>query len=576
MSIKRSISPPPAVTKKLKLAESFEEYYNLDPKYYPKPITWQQANAFNNGKRPKPINLLNDQIKNQESLKKANISTVVHWFRTDLRLEDNTALFHAVQQLKVAQKNNTNAQLVALYTINEHDFRAHLDSGWKLTFAFNAVENLRKALSKMNVALVVRLFESKKPLLSRSNEYADWFKSQCLSLANGSALVTANAQYETDELYRDLEIYKKQDDKFHFQVYHDQCTVEPGVLTTGKGSQYTVFTPWYKKWVEHLKAHKDGKDIVKMLNIDIEKTVNQKLEQFESCDYTLPDEFVSYLPTTELQLPEASEQQAHKVLDDFFKKGKAFDYNNKKDVLALDNTSHLSCYITSGLISTRMVVNRGFHENGDSLMRKDIKQNNSVENFAKEVAWRDFYKHVMCNWPYTSMEIAFKFDTVDIKWENDVEKFRKWCLGETGLPIVDAVMRKLLFCGYISNRCRMIVASFLSKNLLVDWRWGERWFRKHLMDADLASNSGGWGFCSSTGVDAQPYFRIFNMKLQCEKYDPKGAFVKEWVPELKGVQDLKILREGTSNDRTADGYAMPIVDLKESREKALEAFREAM
>ena len=240
------------------------------------------------------------------------------------------------------------------------------------------------------------------------------------------------------------------------------------------------------------------------------------------------------------------------------------------------STSHLSCYITSGLISTRAVVNRGFHENGDSLMRKDIRQNNSMENFIKEVAWRDFYKHVACNWPYMSMEIAIKFETMDIKWVNDEEMFRKWCMGETGLPIVDAIMRKLLYTGYINNRSRMIVASFLSKNLLVDWRWGERWFRKHLMDADLTSNSGGWGFCSSTGIDAQPYFRIFNMKLQSEKYDPKGAFVKEWIPELRNINDVKILREGLANQPSVNGYPKPIVDLKESREKALETYREAI
>lgn len=574
--MKRSVSPPPAVSKKLKLSEGFEAYYKLDPRYYPNSITWQQANEFNNGKREKPAALLDERIKKQKLPAKADISAVVHWFRTDLRVRDNAALSNAIKLLREIRGQKKDAQLIALYTINEHDWRAHLDSGWKLTFALNALESLREMLKQMNVALVVRKFESKKPLLSRSSEFVDWVKEQCVSLAQGNVLVTANAQYETDELYRDLKLFDKQDEQFRFQVYHDQCIVQPGSLATGKGSQYTVFTPWYKRWVEYLKSHKQGKEAIKIHAVDQESKVNESLAKFESEAYELSDEFLAYLPCDKLEVPPATEADAHELLQRFISSGNAHKYNEKKDTLSLDSTSHLSCYITSGLISTREVVNRAFHENGDSLMRRDIKQNNSVENFIKEVAWRDFYKHVMCNWPYMSMEIAIKFETMDIKWENDEEKFSKWCLGETGLPVVDAIMRKLLYTGYISNRCRMIVASFLSKNLLVDWRWGERWFRKHLLDADLASNAGGWGFCSSTGIDAQPYFRIFNMKLQCERYDPDGKFVKTWVPELKDADNVRIIREGRSEKDAVDGYPSPIVDLKDSRERALEAFREAL
>ncbi|SCU89124.1 LAFA_0E16270g1_1 [Lachancea sp. 'fantastica'] len=583
MPPKRTLSPPPSLTKKLKLSENFEEYYNPDPRYYPNPITWKRANVFNTGKRPKPIDLLNQGIEKSQKLdSKTSFDTVVHWFRSDLRLSDNVGLYNAVKQLEEQRKKskNKNARLVALYSINEHDFRAHLDCGWKLQFALDAVNSLKEELRKLNVALVVRVFEAKDPLLSRSLQFAKWLKNECVGLArntNDAVFVTANAQYETDELYRDVNILGLNDSRFHFQVYHDQCTVIPGALTSGKGTQYTVFTPWYKKWVEYLKTHQESqKDAVETFSFDTKDSLNAELDEPESYNYKLPDEFLAYLPNLPLDVPEATEKKAHEVLKEFFNSKKAQSYNENKDILALNSTSRLSCYITSGVISTRAVVNYCYHDNGNSLMRRDIKQNNSVENFAKEVAWRDFYKHIMCNWPYVSMDLAFKFETMDIKWENDEEKFRKWCLGETGLPIVDAVMRKLLHTGYISNRCRMIAASFLSKNLLVDWRWGERWFRKHLIDADLASNSGGWGFSSSTGVDCQPYFRIFNMKLQCEKYDPKGDFVKQWIPELKDVDNAKILREGISNAQTANGYSQPIVDLKESRERALEAFREAM
>ncbi|SCW04429.1 LAFE_0H13322g1_1 [Lachancea fermentati] len=573
--MKRRLSAGSSAVKKAKPSENFKEYYQPNPLYYPNPISWKDANNFNNGKRSKPITLLNAFISGKQKMN-SQLETVVHWFRCDLRVQDNSALSNALKHLETARKANKGADLVALFVINEDDWRAHLESGWKLKFILNAVANLRKSLALMNVPLVVKIFNHKERKLSNTNEFADWFKSVCLSLSkNSSTLVTTNAQYEYDEIDRDLRISKRVDEKFSFQIYHDQCVVEPGTLTTGKGSQYTVFTPWYKKWVQYLDTHKKSNDIIDVKTVSKDAKVNKELKAFDSDDYGLPKEFTSYLQDTKLDVPPANEEDALKLLEEFIESGKIGNYNDKKDILSLDNTSHLSVYITNGLISTRTVVNRCFHANDDSLMHKDIKQNNSMETFIKEVAWRDFYRHVMCNWPYLSMELAFKFETMDIRWENDEEKYRKWCLGETGLPIVDAIMRKLLHTGYINNRSRMIVASFLTKNLLVDWRWGERWFRKHLLDADLSSNSGGWGFCSSTGVDAQPFFRIFNMKLQSEKYDPKAKFIKNWIPELRDVANPHLLHESGSHVNIK-GYPKPIVDLKESRDKALELYREAI
>lgn len=198
-------------------------------------------------------------------------------------------------------------------------------------------------------------------------------------------------------------------------------------------------------------------------------------------------------------------------------------------------------------------------------MNKDIKKNNSLETFIKEVAWRDFYKHAISYWPFLSMDLPFKFETLNIKWENDVFLFEKWCYGETGIPIVDAIMLKMLKTGYINNRSRMITASFLAKNLLIDWRWGERWFRKHLIDYDTASNVGGWGFCASTGIDCQPYFRVFNMKLQSEKYDPEGKFIRHWLEN-----------DENDSDNVHEPKPNAIVDLRDSRERVLERFREVM
>lgn len=400
-------------------------------------------------------------------------------------------------------------------------------------------------------------FNPTTPSLSNSKEFSEWFVGAINEIdCSTNRLITANLQYETDELYRDARLLKSP--SYKFQLYHDKCVVNPGILKTGKGSQYTVFTPWYKKWVAYLEENKSNRRVVPDYSLPRSPFAEIKASLIE---YQLPDKFTSYLPD-DFHVPPADEQTAMKSLDEFLdKKGNL--YNDNKDALHIKGTSRLSAYVTSGIISTRSIVQRTYHANDNKLMNKDIKKNNSLETFIKEVAWRDFYKHVICQWPFLSMDIPFKFETLNINWENDTTHFEQWCFGKTGFPIVDAIMVQLLKTGYINNRARMIVASFLSKNLLIDWRWGERWFRKHLIDYDVASNIGGWGFCSSTGIDCQPYFRVFNMTLQSQKYDPNGRFIRHWL-DLNDEVDVHVPNPDA------------VVDLKETRDRALERFREIM
>ena len=187
--------------------------------------------------------------------------------------------------------------------------------------------------------------------------------------------------------------------------------------------------------------------------------------------------------------------------------------------------------------------------------------------------------HILCNWPYVCMFKPFLLEYDDLKWEYNSDHFHKWCHGKTGFPIVDAAMRQLNQTGYLNNRCRMIVASFLSKHLLIDWKYGEYYFMEHLIDGDFASNNGGWGFSSSTGVDPQPYFRIFNPWLQSVKYDKKGSYIRKWVPELKGIQDDKAIHNpyerGYGQIAEKNGYPKPIVNHQECRERALDRYKEA-
>ncbi|CDO93422.1 unnamed protein product [Kluyveromyces dobzhanskii CBS 2104] len=565
--------------------QEISECFSPNTVYYPKPITFKRANEFNNGKRVRPLDSLADSIYSsaKKEMKKEGYQKVVHWFRGDLRVHDNTGLAFALN-------HSSNGPVEALYTINEHDWIAHMESGWKLKFQLDAVESLSQELAKIGVRLHVKQFNPTSPCLSNSHQFAEWFANTVEEIAGDeeptqkrqkketnqdggsgvpNTLVTANVQYEVDELYRDVKIadLQAQDNstkKFTFQLFHDQCVVVPGTLKTGKGSQYTIFTPWYKKWVSFLEdTQKDEATICSEASIPRSCSKETCLEP-EPIEYRLPDKFTSYIPQSPLDTPKADEATAMQTLQQFLAK-RAAKYNDEKDLLELTGTSLLSCYVTSGVISTRTIVQHAYLANNKRLMNKDIKKNNSLETYIKEVAWRDFYKHVITYWPFLSMDLPFKFETLDIRWENDVDQFEKWCYGKTGFPIVDAIMQKMLHTGYINNRSRMITASFLAKNLLVDWRWGERWFRKHLIDYDVASNVGGWGFCASTGVDCQPYFRVFNMTLQSQKYDPDGKFIKHW---------LKLDRA------TKKGIHEPgpdaIVDLKHSRERALERFREVM
>lgn len=553
--------------KKLKINDNFEQYLALNKVYYPNPINCGEANKYNNNSRPKPINILNNHRSNQNSLD--GFKVFIHWFRSDLRVTDNKALYEIVRKFKKMKNEDPTVRLLTVFVINEHDWRAHLDSGWKLQFMLKGLKSLQERLSKISVPLHILQFEPELPSLSNTTSFVSWFKKECEKLAGGSTptFVTANAEYEADEIYRDIKIFRSVDSSFNFQVYHDACVIDPGSLTSGKGSQYKIFTPWYKKWANEIAISDAWKNNTFISNIAENEAYNEDFEPARF-NYHLKPEFTSYIPQISLEVPEANESAANELLATFLK-DKVNAYNDK-DFLLSEGSSHLSCYISSGIISTRVIVHEAEKVSTGGLICKDLKTNTPVQEFIREIAWRDFYKHALCNWPYISMDLPFQFEFTKLKWNNDENTFKSWCLGNTGVPIVDAIMRKLLNTGYINNRARMIVASFLSKNLLLDWRWGERWFRKHLIDFDLASNVGGWGFCSSTGIDSQPYFRIFNMELQSKRYDLDGNFIKKWVPELSSCSAVH------SINKKIDGYRSPIVDIKHSREEALAAYREVI
>eukprot|EP01117_Protostelium_nocturnum_P014500 TRINITY_DN5521_c0_g1_i2.p1 TRINITY_DN5521_c0_g1~~TRINITY_DN5521_c0_g1_i2.p1 ORF type:complete len:331 (+),score=98.83 TRINITY_DN5521_c0_g1_i2:1020-2012(+) len=249
------------------------------------------------------------------------------------------------------------------------------------------------------------------------------------------------------------------------------------------------------------------------------------------------------------------------------------EYRVGRDQLSVNGTSRLSPYLAAGVISSRECVNRARELNGNSLDAGG--RENGISCWIEELAWRDFYSHVLAAWPRVSMGRAYNLNTEAIVWEKDEKNIQAWKEGRTGFPIVDAAMRQLNETGYMHNRCRMIVASFLTKDLMVDWRIGESYFMLQLIDGDLASNNGGWQWSASTGTDPQPYFRIFNPSSQSEKFDPEGVYIKHWLPQLKNLTGKKLHDpyKWSNEERKSLKYPAPIVNHAESRARALRRYK---
>jgi len=257
------------------------------------------------------------------------------------------------------------------------------------------------------------------------------------------------------------------------------------------------------------------------------------------------------------------EQAAHDQLEQFVAK-KAARYKDDRDFPALDGTSLLSPYLANGVLSGRQCL---------IAARQSGASGKGIETWINEIAWRDFYIHILYHYPRVSMHRAFKPETEALEWNSPGEHFEAWKEGRTGVPIVDAAMRQLKATGWMHNRLRMVTAMFLTKNLFINWRLGEAWFMQNLVDGFLASNNGGWQWSASTGTDAAPYFRVFNPVTQSERFDPDGEFIRRWVPELAKLDSKRIHEPSRKGGVIPKGYPRPIVDLKESRKEAIARFQ---
>lgn len=479
------------------------------------------------------------------------MTRVLHWFRRDLRVRDNTALIEAA---RIADGG-----VVGVFVVSPAEWRAHDEAAVKVDFWVRCLRELERSLKGLRIPLVVVHAKTAADVPVVLVETAR---------RTGCDAISFNAEYELDEARRDEAVRAAfEAEEREVIACHDRCILAPGSVRTNDGGLYTVFTPFQNRFVEVCA----GTDTApapgprKQRAIDVASTgVPERVEGFDSA--------------VEPELWPAGEAAAEARLEKFLE-SRARSYGHDRDYPAVDGTSTLSPYLAAGVISPRVCMHAAIEADGGKVrLGKAYKgKPTGFSKWVSELIWREFYTHLLCFTPRLSMHGAFKEVDRAIPWRYDEADFRLWCEGRTGYPIVDAGMRQLNATGWMHNRVRMIVAMFLTKDLLIDWRWGERYFMRRLVDGDLASNNGGWQWSASTGTDAAPYFRVYNPVTQAERYDPEGEFIRRWVPELAGVEGKAVFDPsrlpGLARSRV--DYPEPMVDHAAARERVMRVFKAA-
>ena len=465
------------------------------------------------------------------------------WFRRDLRVEDNSALFEAARSSKDG--------VIAVFAITPGQWKQHDDAACKVQFWLANVEALSQLLAKLNIPL----------LILKGDTFADLPKKiVALATKHDCGSLFFNREYEVNELRRDDQVATACEAAgIAVQRFHDRVIIPPKEISTKEGRFYGVFTPYRKVWDTKLMEH---------------VTVLARPKKQKSLDISasvVPTSVKGFKSSSDVDgLWPAGEQEAQGRLSAFA--GRIADYSMGRDLPALDGTSTLSAYLAAGVISPRQCAAMALAASGGTINEED----EGARVWVSELAWRDFYTHVMVGFPRVSKHRPFKAKTEAINWRDNQDDLEAWQEGRTGYPIVDAGMRQLNQTGWMHNRLRMVTAMFLTKHLLIDWRLGERYFMQKLIDGDLAANNGGWQWSASTGTDSVPYFRIFNPFSQSKRFDTEGHFIKRMCPELdaipaKALHDLSKLTKAIAE--TGAEYPPYVVDYKEGRERALAAFK---
>ncbi len=449
------------------------------------------------------------------------MSTVIHWFRRDLRLTDNAALHHAAQQ----------GSVVPVYVLSDW----HRQHGWtgakRQSFLCGCLESLARNLESLGSKLIFREGDAVAALEQLARE-------------TGASAITFNR--DPDPFGRATEARLAdmcERAGIACQGYKDAVMHEPHEVLTGAGDPYRVYTPYSKNWLSLPKdaPHPRVKDLGPAPEVP-----SLPVPELSHWGLTLPDDARVVAP---------GERAARQRLQQFVDSGSLLRYSADRNTPHGITTSCLSQDLRFGLLSIREIYQRTV----------------ASQTYIKELAWREFYMAILYHWPEV-LDQEFNETFRGMPWPGTQEHFSAWCEARTGFPIVDAGMRQLLTTGLMHNRVRMIVAMFLTKDLHGDWRWGEQFFHQHLIDAEIASNNGGWQWSAGTGADAAPYFRIQNPWTQTKRFDPEGLYIKQWLPELRDVPAARLCEPPEDGRPIVPGYPLPLVDHSEERDRTLALF----
>ncbi|MCU0122074.1 deoxyribodipyrimidine photo-lyase [Pseudomonas sp. B2M1-30] len=464
------------------------------------------------------------------------------WLRSDLRQHDNTALAAAAER----------GPTVAVYLLSPDQWLEHDDAPCKIDFWLRNLRELSASLGELHIPLLIRT-------AARWDQAPAVLLELCRQLDIDA--VHVNEEYGVHESRRDDAVAKAlQDAGIGFHRYLDQLLFQPGSVLTKTGTYFQVFSQFRKVCYERL--HRSLPKRVK--TPPAQRPLSIKCDPIPAAIDGFPT------PGESLRaLWPAGETEARRRLDTFVDAQIDY-YKSERDFPAKPGTSQLSAYLAAGVVSPRQCLHAALQSNQGEFESGKV----GAVTWINELLWREFYKHILVGYPRVSRHRAFRPETEALAWRDAPDDLAAWQQARTGLPIIDAAMRQLLETGWMHNRLRMVVAMFLTKNLLIDWREGERFFMRHLIDGDLAANNGGWQWSSSTGTDSAPYFRIFNPLSQSEKFDSEGLFIKHWLPELSGLNKKEVHNPASAGGLfgVAD-YPAPIVNLSTSRERALATFK---
>lgn len=427
----------------------------------------------------------------------------IFWFRRDLRLDDNIGFYEALK---------SNNPVLPLFIFDTEIIDSLPEDDARITFLFDTLQTMRKTFQDENGSSLAIFKGTPK----------DVFKSLLDTYTIGT--VFTNRDYEPYAKDRDtaIENMLKQND-VEFKTFKDHVIFEKNEVTKSDGKPYLVYTPYMKRWKETFNTHE-----LKIYYTN------------EFMDNLIENSRLPNLSLSDIGFKKSSQTIAPYTVTPTLIE----DYESKRNFPGIDATSRLGPHLRFGTASIRKILKKAIAENNDT--------------FWKELIWREFFIQILWHFPETQLN-AFKSKYDRIEWRNNETEFKKWCNGETGYPLVDAGMRELNATGFMHNRVRMLVGSFLCKHLLIDWRWGEAYFAEKLHDYEMASNVGNWQWVAGTGVDAAPYFRIFNPTTQIEKFDKDHKYIRKWVPDYQEFS-----------------YPEPMVDHKEARERCLKTYKAAL